>query len=411
VSNWKFYLFLTIGCILIQGFYAMLEMACVSFNKVRLQYYVSKGSKRAKWLSYLLNNPALLFGTTLIGVNAALQLGSECSRRFYDSVGLNPDLAPLTEIVLVLIFAEIAPIFAGRRFAEHAAMLGLPFLYATSIILRPVIWLLDFLCRGVNKVFGKQVAAEQFLTREELQTMLEEREENPQASGKKTFNTIVSNIFSLKTKTAKELMQPLNKVHLIPAICTIAEMRSLLQSSYTPYLPIYHRTRQNIIAIAYPRDLLRLQENKKVRDHARPPWFILESNSILQILKQFRRNNETVAVVLDGSGLAVGILTLDEVIDELFGQSDAWFSFEDVSPPVTQVLLDRTFPGDMKIADFNQQFNVHLAFEDAKTLDELVLKVLGHIPTVGETVRIDQFELTVEEASLLRPKSISIRTL
>src|SRR5580658_9565833 len=123
-GSWQLYLFFIIICLIVQGFFAMIEMACVSFNKVRLQYYVSKGKKRALWLSFLLHHPAYLFGTTLIGVNTALVIGSEYSRRFYDAMGLSPDLAPLSQIVIVLIFAEISPMFAGRRYAEHVAMLG-----------------------------------------------------------------------------------------------------------------------------------------------------------------------------------------------------------------------------------------------------------------------------------------------
>lgn len=138
--SWKFFLLLILICLVVQGFFAMLEMACVSFNKVRLQYYVSKENKRALWLSYLLHHPALLFGTTLICVNTALVVGSECARRFYDSLGLSPDWAPLSQIFIVLIFAEIAPMFAGRRYAEHVAMLGIPILFFFSIILRPLIW-------------------------------------------------------------------------------------------------------------------------------------------------------------------------------------------------------------------------------------------------------------------------------
>ncbi len=161
----------------IQGFFAMVEMACVSFNKVRLQYYVSKENKRALWLSYLLHHPALLFGTTLIGVNTALVVGSECARRFYDSLGFSPDWAPLSQIIIVLIFAEIAPMFAGRRYAEHVAMLGIPILFFFSILLRPVIWLLDLLCRAINRLIGKSVPAGIYLSREELQNIIEEREE------------------------------------------------------------------------------------------------------------------------------------------------------------------------------------------------------------------------------------------
>ena len=134
MSSWAFFLMLLIVSLVIQGFYSMLEMACVSFNRVRLQYYVSQKNRRAMWLSYLLNNPTRLFGTTLIGVNTAMQFGSECARRFYASLHVSPDWAPLSQVIIVLIFAELAPMFAARRFAENVAMLGIPIIYITSFI-------------------------------------------------------------------------------------------------------------------------------------------------------------------------------------------------------------------------------------------------------------------------------------
>lgn len=411
-ESWKFFLSLIFICLAIQGFFAMVEMACVSFNKVRLQYYVSKQNKRAIWLSYLLHHPALLFGTTLIGVNTALIVGSECARRFYDSLGLSPDLAPLTQILLVLIFAEIAPMFAGRRYAEHVALKGIPILFFFSIILRPIIWMLDVFCRWISRMIGKPVAPGAYLSREELQNVIEERDEAiTTESSKKEFSTVVANIFTLKNKTAKDLMLPLTHVPLVPSFCTVKEMREVVRTKHCPYLPIFHRTPQNIVAIAYPRDLLRLSENKKIKDHARHAWFITENSSILQIMKQFRRNNQSLAVVLNEKGLATGVLTLDEIIDEIFGRSDEWMSYEEMIPRAYHVVVDRTFHSDMRLDEFNKQFNVHLSYQDAETLEELMTRALGHQPTKGESVRIDQFELTVDEASLLGPTMIAVRTV
>ena len=408
----QFFLLLTILCLISQGVFAMLEMACVSFNKMRLQYYLSKGKKRAIWLSYLINHPALLFGTTLIGVNTSLILGSECSRRFYDSLGLSPDLAPLSQIILVLIFSEISPLFAGRRYAEHVALIGIPFLYLCSILLRPIIWGLDLLCRAVNRLIGTPVVSGSYLSREELQNIIEEREETLASDpNKKEFNTVVSNIFSFKNKTAKDLMEPIDKTLSIPAFSTIAEMRAQIKDIHTYFIPLYHRLPRNIVAIAYPRDLLRVPENKKVREHARSPWFITENTSILQILKQFRRNNQSLAIILNEAGLATGVLTLDEIIDEIFGRRDEWMSFADMVPRAYHVVVDRTFSGDMELSEFNKQFNVHLVYQDAQTLEALMTKALGHIPSKGESVRIDQFELTVEESSLLGAKTILVQTV
>ncbi len=403
-DSWEFLILLILICVVIQGFFAMVEMACVSFNKVRLQYYVSKGNKRAIWLNDLLHHPGRLFGTALICINTALQLGSEASRRLYESLNLNPDLAPLTQVIIVLIFAEIAPLFAGRRYAEHAAMIGVPVLYAVSYVLKPIIWLFDGFCRIVHRVIGSSEKAGLYLSREELQKIFEQKDEEE-------FNTISVQIFALRNMTAKDLMHPLSKIQMIPSICTISEMRTLLFYNYSPFVPIYNKSPENIIAIAYPRDLLRLPEAKKVREHARAPWFITEKDSILTILRQFRRNNESVAIVLDEKGLARGILTLDEIIDEIFGLTDSWMSFEEMVPRSHHVVVDRTFPGDQKISDFNQTYKIHLDSHGMETLEELMTHLLGHVPSEGESIRIDQFELTVEESTLLGPKTIAIRTI
>ena len=408
---WKYFLFLTLCSIAMEAFFSMTEMACVSFNKVRLQYYLSHNHRRARWLSSLLSRPPILFGTILICVNTALQVGSECSRRFYDAIGLNPDWAALTQIFIVLIFAELSPLFAARRYAEHVAMLGIPVVYIASIILRPIIWLLDRLCYLVKLITGSKDTAGLYLTRDELQNIMEEHEEpGAQRAPEQEFNTVTANIFSLKNKTAKELIQPLETIQMVPSLCTLGEMRSLLTSTYTPFLPIYHRSTANIVAIAYPRDLLRLPDQALVRNHARPPWFITETSSIIQILRQFRKNNQSVAVVLNEAGLAMGILTLDEIVDEIFGQKDSWSSISDIAPRMHHVIVDRTFPGEMLITDFNRQFHVHLSSEGAETLSDLVVQLLGHAPAKGETVHLDQFELTVEEPSLLGAKAVSVRT-
>lgn len=402
--GWKWFLLMVGICLVIQGIFAMAEMACVSLNRVRLQYYVTKGSRRAIWLTKLLQSPGRLFGTALICVNAALQLGSECARRFYESVGLSPDFAPFTQVVIVLVFAEIAPLFAGRRYAEHAALFSAPILYGASILLAPLIWLFDLFCRLVHRMIGSVQSQGFYLTREELQKILEEQDEEE-------FNTIVKNIFSLKLKTAKEFMKPLSSIQSLPALCTVAEMRTLLSSQYSPYVPVYHKTFENIVGIAFPRDLLRQAEHKKIRDYARSPWFITEKDSISSILRQFRRNNQSIAIVLNEKGTATGILTLDEIIDEIFGQKDQWLSMEEVLPRIHDVVVDRTFSGDLKIEDFNAEYGANLDRQGKETLSQLMAHLLGHLPVQGESVRIDRFELTVEEASLLGAKTISVRTL
>ncbi len=410
MNSWLSLLALVLSCVVVEAFFVMLEMACVSFNKVRLEYYISRKSKRARWLSYLLNHPARLFGTTLIASNLALLIGSEASRRFYESVGFSPDLAPLTQVALVVIFAEMAPMFAARKHPEHVAMFGVPVLYFFSLLFLPIIKILDFLSRFVNRLFGVQRSKGIGLSREELQKILEEHEEG-NSFKKEQFNTVVANIFALKKRLAKDLMKPLNKVQMVPSHFALGELRNLLSVEYSSFVPVYHRNYQNILGIAYPRDLIKVDSDRRIKDHMRSAWFITENQSILDILKQFRRNNHSVAIVLNKSGLSVGLITLDEVIDMIFDRSDEWMAYGDLVPKAHQVLVERIFDAQMLIEDFNKTYETHLVDADSKTLEDIFINHLGHVPTKGETVRIDQFELVVEESTLRGPKTILVKTL
>ena len=386
----------------------MVEMACVSFNKVRLHYYVNQGNRRAIWLNYLLQHPFRLFGTTLIGVNVAMVVGSECSREFHSALGLSPDLAPLSQVIIVVIFAELAPMFAARHYAEHVAMLGAPLLYASAKLLTPVLWLVGLITRFVNLLItGREAPLNFFLSQEELQTILKEHaEERPPGTESDDFNVIAANIFRLRYKDASQVYTPLTRVPKIPSSATIGQLRNLMRKTLVNYIPIYHKVTHNIVGIAFPRDLVRVPDTKRVRDYTRAPWFVTQTTKVNTILHQFRRNNQSVAIILDEEGKAVGLIDLDDVLEQLFGKIP-YFPTEKKA----LLFIERSFPGEMKVADFNTQFNVILSTEGELTLSELMTKTLGHTPEKGESVYIKPFELTAKETSLLEAKTISIKTL
>ncbi len=403
MNNALLWFCITLFCIAIQGLYSMLEMAAVSFNRVRLEYYVSKGIKRAIWLQYILQKPSRLFGTIMLGVNIALQVGSQSSREFYRSIGLNPDFAPITQIFLVVIFAELAPLFAARRFSEHVIMLGIPIVYATHRIFAPIIWIIGQITRFVHLLFGKKEEAyDVFLSRDELQKVLESHDEESE------FNIVVSNIFALRNKTAAQVMTPLSQIEMIRANTTIADLRKKISASTQPFIPLYNKSRSNIVSIAIPRDFVRLPDTAHVRDNARPPWFITSTTKLMPILGQFRRNRKTVAVVLDPNGSAIGMLTLDAILEEIFGEYPA---VEEALKKAKLPMIERTFPGNTRIVDINKEYGTHLPTHGVETLAQLMIALLDHTPTEGDTLIVNEFELIAEETTLLGIKSITIKTL
>lgn len=399
--------------VVVLAFYSMLEMACVSFNKIRLQYYVSKGYKQAIWLNYLLQHPSHLFGTTLIGVNIALVIGSECSREFYSAIGLSPDLAPLTQVIFVVILGELAPMFAARHYPEHVAMLGMPLLYASAKLMSPILYLLSGISKVANLVAGGDEAeANIYLTEEELQKILEEQtDESPGGSESAEFSAITTNIFALRGKDVRQVMQPLNISMALPSNATVEQMEHLLTKTGADFVPLYHREISNIVGIVYPRDALRATEKKRVRDYAWSPWFVTETTTMLQILKQFRTNNENVAFILNHQGKSIGIVTLSDVLAEIFGKMSYALNHETHSHLKKLMLIEKTFPGDMTVGEFNDQYHVLIDQDPSLTFSELLSVKLGRHPEKGDSIYIPPFELTVKEATLLDVKTVSMTTL
>lgn len=394
------WLLFTLLAVLIQGFFALFEMASVSFNKVRLHYYVSRGFRRAIWLNYLLKRPSRLFGTTLIAINTALQMGSECARRFYESIHLDPDWAPITQVLIVVVFGELVPMFAARRHPEQIAMAFVPLMAFLARLLSPITWSFDQASKLIHRLMSKPQEAPLFLSREEVRMAFEDQE-----LGEDEFNVIVSSIFQLKNRTAGQLMLPLSSAILFSSEATVLEVREKLQGRYESLLPIYHRAPHNIVSIVNLRDLLRLSDDQLILEAGRSPWFVTKDTSILRLLDQFRQNSRSIAVILESTGQAAGILTLDRTVDAIFGP-------EEIAPAegTKSPFIDRTLQGSMTIAEFNRQFEANLPGDEKSTLSELILGKLEHPPARGETVRIGTYELTVLEPTLRGVKTISVHT-
>lgn len=384
----------------------MMEMACVSFNKVRLHYYVQQGDARAQKLHYLLHHPFRLFGTTLIGVNVAMVISSECAREFHSALGLSPDLAPLSQVVLVVIFGELAPMFAARHYAENVAMIGIPYIYTTARLLTPVLWVIGWVSKLMNYLSqNKSEKVNIFLSQEELQKILEEHEEEPIQSQSHEMNLITQNIFQLKHKSAKNIMIPLHAIPRLPSNATVGQMKKLVKQTNADFVLIYYKDYKQIVGTAFPRDYLRILDSKRARDYTRQPWFITETTPLTKILQQFQRNNQSVAIILDKQGQASGLITLNDLLSKIFGDAQTPRSKEQIS-----LILERTLSGGLTVEKFNRQFSVHLDEDPFLTLSEVMIKNLGRLPEKNEVVIIGSFEIKAKELSLSDVKKITIKT-
>lgn len=392
--------------IVILAFYSMMEMACVSFNRVRLQYYVSKGYTRAIWLNDLLDHPSRLFGTTLIGVNIALVVGSECSREFYSAIGLSPDISPITQVILVVIFGELAPMFAARRYAEHVALLGIPLIYASARLMAPLLWVIKWISQSVMALLGGRGTENIYLlSEEELQKIFEEKEDESFVDGSADFSAVTANIFGLRDKNIHQIMEPLHKSKTLPSNATVEQLEAFIRHNDVPYVPIYHHELSNIIGIVYPRDLLRAPSTHRIRDYTQPPWFVAENEKIMPVLKQFRSNNENMAIILNKRGKAVGFIQLTDILETIFGKNASF------NPSKKLMLIEKTFSGDTTVGEFRGQYGIVLDPDDALSLSDLFAKHLDRRPEKGDVIYLSSLELIAKEVSLRDVKTVTISSL
>lgn len=404
-----FWFTLTLICIAAEAFYSSVEMAIVSFNPIRLQYYISKGSAPVRAITWLLEHPTRLFSTTLFSSNAAMQIGSECSRRFYSAWDLSADWAPLTQIFLVLLVAELSPIFAARRYPEQIAMAGSRMLYFSARCLTPLIWVISHIMQAFQKLLGtEEKRVHGLISREELQMVLEIRDQEGVAQGEaEELNQLARNLFTFRDKKARDAMIPLSEVRGLPSHASVGDMRHRMKSLQEGLVPVFHRTPQQIIGIAIARDLILIPDDAQLRTHLRPPWFVSQDSDLMTILQQFRRNQQSVAVVLDTQGAAVGLLQLDSVIEQIFPNM---VSPHQGTKTQQHVVIDRLFTGSTRVGEIQQQYGVALPANPESTLAELVEEAFGHHPEVGEACMVGSFQLIVEEVSLLEIRSIRLRT-
>lgn len=398
------WLTLNLLSLLVLSFYSMSEMACVSFNKVRLHYYVSQRHKSALLIQYLLEHPAKLFGTTLIGVNIAMFCGSEFARQFHQALGLSPDWAPLSQVLIVVIFGELAPMFAARRYPERISFLSAPIMWFSIKIMSPLLWGIEKITTLTQKLIGGQSDSSNiFMSQEELQILIDEKEEPHRTEGEE-FNTIVSNIFALRTLSVERLMIALSHVVTIPKEYTVEEVRSLMKKTGKEFFPVYDKSARNIVGIIIPRQLLRLKKEDKIAPHLMTPWFITQNANLSDVLRQFRTNKQNLAIVLNDKGRAIGILHLEQIMKAIFtvqGPLQKWNS--------DLPYIEKTINGEMTVKEFNQLFPVPLKEDETITLDEYCYQHFAHHPEEGETLFLSPYIFEIKEASLLEIKTLVVK--
>ena len=396
---------LTILCIGLEAFFTMSEMSFVSFDRVRLHFLEAQGHKRAKLLLKLLQKPIYLFGTTLIGVSFALITGSECSRQLYSAIGLPEGLAPITQVLLVVMFAELTPLLAARRHFQSVAFFCVPIISFLSKVFYPLLLIIAFVSKGLNMLLrGKKESSELVLTREELQNILERVHTKKMVDIERLEGGLIQNIFKLKHKPMSTMITPLGELLLVPKTTPVSSVKTLLKANYMPYVLVYDQVPTKITKIVFSKELVQKNQQGEIDQLGKLPWFVTQDVNALELLKQLRSNMRVVACILDAKANAIGTVQIEDIFEELFPRAKRKKS-------KLMRAYQLTIDADLTVQEFNEQFHTHLEASEEMTLQELMLDKLGHVPKEGDTIMLEHLEIKVLDANVFSTKTLSVRSI
>jgi len=385
-------------CLLAEGFFSGSEIALVNADKYRLALAVEARSKRALTALHMMKHPAKFFATTLLGTNICTVTGSVVTAIFIiDRLG--PAYAGLAIVYwpFTLVLGEIVPKSIYQEHADRLVLYVAPLLYAVSIALYPVIWLLsrltDVLIGRIKSVRGSQEP----VSREELELMLEVG--RPEGSDvKPAERTLISRMFDLADKTVEDIMTPLVDVVALPSTATRDEAALLLEKQGFSRVPVYEGRILNVVGVLAGTDLLFGDESARVAEIMKPAYFVPEEMPLDELLVAMKRRGEPMAVAVDEYGAATGIVTAEDLLEEVVGEIR---DEHDEVPALYRRLGWHHYlvSGRMEVDFANEKLKLNIPEGDYATVAGFVISELARIPKAGESFRAGNHAFTVSCAS------------
>ena len=389
--------------LLLSAFFSGSETALTAASRPRLHTLERQGNERARLVGSLLERKDRLIGTILLGNNLVNILASALATGlligFFGDAGVA--YATLAMTLLVLIFAEVLPKTYAIHNADRAALAVSPVLNLFIIVLSPITRTIQALVRGTLGLFGIRydTLLEPELAEEELRGAIDLHAESGEEQ--KHERAMLRSILDLADIDVEEIMTHRSNVSLIDASLPPPKMvEEVLGSPYTR-LPLWKDDPDNIIGVLHAKALLREVQAHEGRIEeidvgaiANDPWFIPESTDLLSQLQAFRTRHEHIAIVVDEYGEFLGIVTLEDILEEIVGEIE---DEHDIVVEGVKVLKDDVVEADgtVTIRDLNRMFEWSLPDEEASTIAGLVLHEARRIPEIGQAFAFHGFRFEI----------------
>ncbi|HGN2316764.1 TPA: HlyC/CorC family transporter [Proteus mirabilis] len=406
-----------IGMIFASAYFSGTETSMMTINRYRLRHAAKQGNRSAKRVEKLLQRPDRLISLVLIGNNliniVASALATIVGMRLYGDAGVAIATGVLTFVIL--IFAEVLPKSIAALYPERFAYPSSVLLSPLQKIMLPVVWFFNQITLVFMRIFGikSPVIQGNAVSKEELRTIVNESKSK---LSQRNQNMLIS-ILDLEKVTIGDIMVPRNEIF---GIDVNDEWKSIVrQLTHSPHgrIVLYRDTLDDVIGMLRVREAYRLMTEKKeftkqiLIKAADKIYFIPESTPLSLQLVNFQRNNEKAGIVVDEYGEIQGLVTVEDILEEIVGDFTTSMSpslAEEVIPQKDGSLL---VDGTTNIRDINKAFACHLPENEARTINGVIIEELGDLPVVGAKITIDGYEFEVLEVQYNVIKKALIRHL
>ena len=415
--------------IFVNAFFAAAEIAFISLNDAKIEKQVKEGNKKAKQIEKMLKAPSKFLATIQIGITLAGFLSSAfASDAFAEKLApVLYDLIPaislgawesisiiLITIILsffTLIFGELVPKRLAMKNYEKIAFGSIGIIRGISIVTSPFVKLLTATTNAVSKLFGVGETDEELVTEEEIRMMVDQGEEK--GTIKVEEKELINNVFELNDITVSEIMRHRTDIFAVDINISKSELLEELEEVEYRYsrIPVYDETIDEIKGVIYVKDILKNINKKtfKVKNILNEMLFVSQNRLINEVFKELQKNKKQIAIVVDEYGGTAGLITMEDIVEELVG--DIYDEYDEEEKEFEKI-DENTYmlTGNMPIHEVNKILNAEIPDGDYDTLSGYLQEELGRIPDEEETPVIETKKVTykieeTEDKRILKVKA------
>ena len=396
-------LFLAITGIILSIFFSSSEIALISANKLQIDVWVKQKLRLSRIANVIIDNKEFYLFCILVGNNIANMLTTSFLTIYLVNSNILPEESIFIIIsILILLFAEIIPKSIIRQFSNATLLIISPILYSIGIILAPI-YKISKIFLNVNSDDSIFKSRDHDYIRDDIQHVYEHVNKSIEIEDEQ--KEMLSNVFTLGENTAYEVMTPRTKLSMVSKNSSLEEILHTFIDSGHSKLPVYEENIDSIIGVIYLYDLFKYPDS--INEIIKPVNKIPFTKNISDIMSSFQSSNSNISIVVDEHGGTSGLITAEDIFEELFGEFEDEFDHDKVKSKIND---DGSISTNAKIEcdEFNKLFNNLIPPGNYETLAGYIISKIGRIPNQGENLFLEIGKIEIKKSSSRKIEEIII---